>query len=262
MSPHKVIDVFEQVSDQYDEVLPFFSEFAREFTSGLPLAPGNRVLDLGAGRGAVTAHALARGCRVTAIDAAPGMVTRLAAAHPQAATHRMDAHRLQLPDAAFDFVLSSFVIHLLENPRTALREASRVLAPGGRIAFTRPGPPPGFEEPAVDGPEDPLGRIYTEFDQYLPQGGGRMGRPLDEPRLLHEAGFTDITATPLGIALPVPDGETYWRWTQSHGSVTFFADLPAARRAESRNQLIADTDAIAPFTLHRWATAWTAANPS
>ena len=65
----KVISVFDRVAERYDEVLPFFSSFARELAAVLPLAPGVRVLDLGAGRGAVTAEALARACVVTAIDA-------------------------------------------------------------------------------------------------------------------------------------------------------------------------------------------------
>lgn len=44
--------------------------------------PGTRVLDLGAGRGALTAAALARGCQVTAVDCAPGMVERISTQYP------------------------------------------------------------------------------------------------------------------------------------------------------------------------------------
>ena len=45
---------------------------------------GCRFLDLGAGRGALTAPALDRGCVVTAVDAAPAMCERLAVAYPAA----------------------------------------------------------------------------------------------------------------------------------------------------------------------------------
>ncbi|MEV5603850.1 class I SAM-dependent methyltransferase [Streptomyces sp. NPDC052299] len=94
--------------------------------------PGTRVLDLRAGRGALTAAALGRDCRVTAVDCAPGMVERLAVQYPQVREARvMEVHRLEYPDSSFDLVCAGFVVHLLDDPATAVQEVRRVLAPGG-----------------------------------------------------------------------------------------------------------------------------------
>src|SRR5262245_3126981 len=86
--------LFERVADEYDEVLPFFSTFGASIVSTLPLFDGCRFLDLGAGRGALTAAAHRRGCAVTAIDLSPAMVYRLSAQYPAVAVAVMDAEAL------------------------------------------------------------------------------------------------------------------------------------------------------------------------
>ena len=48
-------------------------------------------------------------------------------------TCRGDAAALPFPDGTFRRVLLSYVLHHLEDPRAALREAARVAAPGGRV---------------------------------------------------------------------------------------------------------------------------------
>jgi len=142
-----VVDLFDRVADRYDTVLPFFSEFGRLCVEILPTPrPGDRLLDVGAGRGALAVAASAKGFAVTATDAAPGMVSRLTADHPELDAHVMDAAHLEFDDDTFDVVTAGFVMHLLEDPAAALREAKRVLKPGGLIAFTTLGRvPDGFE---------------------------------------------------------------------------------------------------------------------
>ncbi len=49
----------------------------------------------------------------------------------------MDAHRLEFPDASFDFVFGVAILHHLDFP-TAMAEITRVLRPGGRILFVEP----------------------------------------------------------------------------------------------------------------------------
>jgi len=46
---------------------------------------------------------------------------------------RMDAHRLDFPDGGFDTVCVSHALHHLARPEAALREARRVLRPGGLL---------------------------------------------------------------------------------------------------------------------------------
>jgi SAM-dependent methyltransferase len=249
--PHKVIDVFDRLAPQYDEVLPFFASMAAQVAAAVPFAPGTRVLDLGAGTGVLTAQALARGSLVTAVDAAPAMVARLRREHPRAAAMVMDAHQLAFADASFDLVTACFVMHLLDDPGAAAREARRVLAPGGLLALTLPGPPPGSPPQPGDG-------LWEEFRRYLSPGGG-IGQSIDPPALLSDAGFTGIAAQPTEVNVPLPGGGTMlWQWHLSHGTIAFIESLPPERREEFRQRLIADADTAGTGTLRATATLWTA----
>jgi|SRR5579875_740613 len=93
------------------------------------------LLDVGCGQGIdVVQYALA-GARVTGVDLTPRHV-ELARQHADAlgVTARIirgDAERLPFPDASFDRVHSNGVLHHTPNMPLALREARRVLRPGG-----------------------------------------------------------------------------------------------------------------------------------
>jgi SAM-dependent methyltransferase len=104
------------------------------------LAPGERVLDLACGTGCVTALvAAAVGAQgsVLGVDLSQRMVDAAQrAALPNTVFARMDAQLLALPDASFDVVLCSLGLMYLPDPAQALREACRVLRPGGRLVLS------------------------------------------------------------------------------------------------------------------------------
>ena len=52
----------------------------------------------------------------------------------------------------------------------------------------------------------------------------------------------------------MPDGETYWRFTRSHGEGAAINGLPDDRRAELHDRLVAAIDAAGGTTLRRSAT--------
>lgn len=247
---------FDGVAADYDEVLPFFTSFAERLNDVVSLPPGARVLDLGAGRGALTSVALARGCEVTAIDSSPRMIEHLRHDYPSARAHVMDAGRLDLPDASFDVVVSGFVIHVVPDMSAAVSEAMRVLRPGGLFAFTLPGRADGGPEPHADSAND----LVKEYRRFHPDGSGRHGNDDDETEVVPACGFEDMTATTIEVAIPVPDGETYWRWMASHGAGTLIKGLPRDKRAELHARII---DVVgAGTTLHRSATLWQAVKPA
>jgi SAM-dependent methyltransferase len=103
------------------------------------LAPGERVLDPGAGTDSlVAAQMVGEHGHVTGIDMTPEMLTkaRVAAAEMGAANVEFvesDAEQLPFPDASFDVVISNGVIDLIPDKDAVFAEIFRVLAPGGRI---------------------------------------------------------------------------------------------------------------------------------
>lgn len=101
---------------------------------------GTQLLDVGCGRGAIAAAAAARGCAVTAVDAAPRMVSHLATAHPEIDVRLIDIHHLDLPDDSYDLATGGFVLHLVTDPVQVLTELRRVLRSSATIALTTPGP--------------------------------------------------------------------------------------------------------------------------
>lgn len=110
---------------------------AREAARRTP--PGARVLDLGCGPGwflALLAEA-APGASLTGVDPDPGCL-RLAEGvlHERGARARLAAAcgtALPFPDGAFDLVACLWTLHHFADPAPPLREAARVLAPGGAL---------------------------------------------------------------------------------------------------------------------------------
>lgn len=106
------------------------------------VAPGERILDIGCGTGTQAVAAWRRvqpGGSIAGVDVSKNM---LAAARRKARRARADipfraadAATLPFPDANFDLVTLTTVMHMVPKVKrlAALREASRVLRPGGRI---------------------------------------------------------------------------------------------------------------------------------
>jgi SAM-dependent methyltransferase len=110
------------------------------FVEHAGLAPGKRALEVGCGTGVFLERVARCGATIHAVDLSAELLAkarlRLAGV---AGVHlfRGNAERMPFPDASFDAVYGSSILHHL-NLEPALREVLRVLRPGGRIVFTEP----------------------------------------------------------------------------------------------------------------------------
>jgi SAM-dependent methyltransferase len=103
----------------------------------LPVLPeGSCVLELGCGDGK-TLSALSGGWSVVGLDVSPQALRLASRARADASLIQADTGCLPLQEKSFDAVFAFHVAgHLLADGRRALvREAARVLLPGGRLFF-------------------------------------------------------------------------------------------------------------------------------
>lgn len=135
-------EYFETVAEDWDEIREglFPDELRETVGRAAALAPGLVAADLGAGTGFLTEELLARGARVIAVDQADGMLAALSAKLGPAAGDRLElraglAEALPLPDDSVDRVVANMFLHHVDDPAAALREAARVLRPGGRLVI-------------------------------------------------------------------------------------------------------------------------------
>jgi ubiquinone/menaquinone biosynthesis C-methylase UbiE len=150
--------------------------------------PGQRILEIGCGTGNLTLRVKARqpDAAVTGLDPDPTALRRARrkAGRRGLAVRWDQAFAEQLPyaDAAFDRVLSALMLHHLssDTQAAALREARRVLAPGGVLHVLDFG---GATDPA-DGVVARMGHRNAMLrDNY----GDRI------PEHLRAAGFAEVT---------------------------------------------------------------------
>ena len=123
-----------QGSGGWAKILEAFAAFADP-------QPGQRVLDVGCGPGALVRHFARHGCQVVGVDADPGMVARaeeLAAGLPGAEFRQGSVLALPFEAGEFDLVTATNVIFLLPEPVAGLREMARVCRPGGHVAMLNP----------------------------------------------------------------------------------------------------------------------------
>ena len=96
------------------------------------------ILEYGCGAGSYGFRLAELGAHVTGIDISPVAITQARESSAERgldiAWHVMNAEALELPDASFDLVCGSAILHHLDLSR-GIREVKRVLKPSGRAVF-------------------------------------------------------------------------------------------------------------------------------
>jgi len=214
---------YDALADRYEEIFFYVADVGRQLVDYAAPSAGARLLDVGAGRGAVARAALATGCTVTAVDSSAGMVSRLAADHPDMVVCQQDAGSLDFAAGSFDVVTAGFVVQVLTSPVDALAEFRRVLVPGGVVALS-------LERQEVGR----LAWLHALNQKFFGGGGGAAMTADHLDALLLSAGFTSPTRVTVDIPKRLADPAAMWDWLAGQGVADAVDRLPTEKAVAFR----------------------------
>jgi len=171
----------------------------------LDYKPGERLLDVGCGVGAVLGVIGRRfpGLQLAGIDIEPRQIDAARAHLPTVGTDLRvgDARALPWPDGSFDHAYMMWFLEHLRDPLPALRQVRRVLRPGGSVTIHET----DYEGFYTWPPNEDWDRLRAaQFEHFLRHGDAFIGRRLG--LLLHEAGFTRARNAPVPFHHFAADG--------------------------------------------------------
>jgi ubiquinone/menaquinone biosynthesis C-methylase UbiE len=197
------------------------------------------VVDVGTGTGSLGAAVLARwpAAELIASDAAAGMLDvareRLAGHDARVRALVGPADKLPLADGVADVVVSSFVFQLVPDRRAALREAHRVLRPGGLLGYVT----------WLDRDSREPFRPHEEFDEAVldlridepesppEQCAGDVPSATAAAAQLRRAGFREVVAREDNLEYDWT-AERYLEYKLAYDERTLMAQLDAGQREQ------------------------------
>lgn len=195
----QIREAWDAVADGFDRhVTPYTLDIGERIVSRLDLRPGLRLLDVGAGSGAVSIPAARAGADVLAIDIAPTMVEHLAVrAEAEGLTTLRaevgDGTSLEVDSDSFDVAVSLNAVSLFPDLTGGLEELVRVTRQGGQVVVATFGPIPAVEFVAFF-----LGALRTVAPDRLPPPDEplppfRLAEPETFRRALEGVGLEEVT---------------------------------------------------------------------
>lgn len=206
----RALELFAPLGPTYERYARLLSlgqdpRWRRFLVSRIEAAPGDEVLDVATGTGAVARELLRqKGCAVVGVDQSAQMLA-VAREHLPATVKLVEASAERLPfeDAAFRALTVTYLLRYVDDPGATLAELARVVRPGGTVASLEFAVPAGLWRPlwrAYVGAALPAaGRIlspgWLEVGQFL---GGSIREfwrryPLERQlELWRNAGIGDV----------------------------------------------------------------------
>jgi len=223
--------MFDNLSGVYDQTgVPFFSGMARGLVDRLRVQPGEKALDIGSGRGAVTrplAEDVGPTGRVDAVDLAPGMVRLLG----EDIAHLAHVHVTQSnaadprpPAPPYDVIASSMVIFFLDDPTAALTRWRALLRPGGRVGVATFQP--------WEGAWNDLDALHDEFVEDPQPTDDRWDTDAQVEAMLTGAGFAAVHTESATYEIPFSDFDEWRRWSWATPMGGLWRRTPASAHPE------------------------------
>jgi ubiquinone/menaquinone biosynthesis C-methylase UbiE len=204
-----VLREYSRLATRYDARWAFYVDATtRETLARFSVRDTDRVLDVGCGTGALLER-LARahpGVKLTGVDPVPAMLAVARRRLPPGVRLSLGrAEDLPFASGRFTMVVSCNVFHYFRRPEVALREMSRVLAPGGSLVIT-------------DWCDDYLAcRICDAYLRLVRRSHLQAHGTRECRRLLEEAGYVHVEIERYRIS---------WLWGLMTARATRHAVLP------------------------------------
>lgn len=116
--------------EQYDQHVRFVSDLGMPVVELLDPQPGERILDLGCGDGALTEKLVEMGCEAVGVDASKAQIEAAKARGLDVCV--MDGQALEF-DTEFDAVFSNAALHWMKRPDDVITGVKQALKPHGRF---------------------------------------------------------------------------------------------------------------------------------
>lgn len=249
----RIAHVYNLAAPGYDKpAVQFFQRAAARLVAGIPLQPGQRVLDIATGTGAAllsAARVVGPQGRVIGIDIAAEMLAQAAASVAEAELNHVelrlgDAEALAFGAGEFDAVLCASSIFFLPNMAGALREWGRVTRPGGWVAFSGYGA--SAFQPLSDMFEARLRQFGVTFPKpRRPFGWQRLSEKDQYYQIMDEAGLVHCCVGLVQVGYYLRNVNEWWDIVWNSGFRGPVSQLGPEALAAFKAEHLADVSALA-----------------